>query len=124
MRIAGFTGMKVGQFGRYCLAHDDRTRSAEAVYDSGILARPPAGVSWRSVFGRHVGGVDNVLDADSESVQCANRTASAPKIVNRPSRGTHQALVNISEGTYLRLAGRKSMKQRFDQFDRLDLAAQ
>ena len=102
IRVARAARMGGGEFGRHRLAEDDRAGFAQRGHGRGVALRAPAGEERRAVLGRHVDGLDDVLDADRHAVdlrQRIGRRASA-----RPSRvgGFARAVdVEMDEGADL-----------------------
>ena len=77
VRIAGLAGMEVGVFGGHGLAHDHGAGRAQPRHRRRIAARRAAGPQRRAELGRHVAGVEDVLDADRHAVQRAGRPGPA-----------------------------------------------
>ena len=84
MRVARLAGREVRALGGHRLAHDHRAGGAEHRDHRRIARRRAAGVQDGAVLGRHVRGVDDVLDADRHAVQRAGGTSFAPVPVARP----------------------------------------
>ena len=76
-RVAGLAGRVGRELGGHRLAEDDRAGRAQALDHRGIVVGRAAGVQHGAVLGRHVGGVDDVLDADRQAVQRAGGVALA-----------------------------------------------
>ena len=74
-RIAGSSGAVEGEFGGDGLAEDDRAGGFQALHDFGIHGWAPAGKRRRAAFGGKAGGVDDVFDADGDTVQRTERLA-------------------------------------------------
>jgi hypothetical protein len=81
VRVAGLARRVDRELGGDRLAEDHRTRGAQQAHDRGVGARPPPGMEHRAVLGRHVGGVDDVLDADRQAVQGPERPAALALLV-------------------------------------------
>ena len=64
VRIDRRPGKAVGEFGRHRLAHDHAAGHAQQRDAGGVGERPVAAIDRRAVLGRHVDGVDDVLDPD------------------------------------------------------------
>src|SRR5581483_6204927 len=67
-----------GEFGRGRFAEYDGSRFAQCSYARAIAAGVPAGVKRRPHLRRHVGCLDDVLDADGHAVDLRQRSALAP----------------------------------------------
>ena len=65
--------MAGGVLGGDRLAEDHRTGLTEPRDDGGVVPRRPPLPQWGSHFGRHVGRVEDVLDADRHAVQRPGR---------------------------------------------------
>ena len=59
-------GKAVGELGRHRLAHDRAAGHAQQRDAGGVGERPVAAIDRRAVPGRHVDGVDDVLDPDRQ----------------------------------------------------------
>ncbi len=69
VRMHGFARVPVGEFGRHRLPEDDAARRP-GQRDAGSIGKGPvATVDRRAVLGRHVIGVDDVLDPDRHALQ-------------------------------------------------------
>src|SRR5262245_36696550 len=77
VRVDGRTGMAVGEFGSHGLAEDHAARGTDQRDASGVGKRPVAAVDRRTVLGRHVDSIDDVLDADRYA---AKRTPAAGSV--------------------------------------------
>ena len=71
VRIGGRAGMAVGEFRRHRLAHDHGVGGPAERHAGGVAERHLALEDRRVVAGRHVVGVDDVLDADRHAAQHA-----------------------------------------------------
>ena len=69
----------------------------------GVVARRAPLVQHRAVLGRHVGGVDDVLQADRHAVQRADRLARAPALVGGARLVERELLVEEGPGLHLGL---------------------
>ena len=83
VRIAGLAGAEQRHFGGHGLAHDHRAGLAQQRDRGAVAVRPAAGVQHGAVLGRHVGGVEDVLDADRNAVQRPHRLAVGAGFVER-----------------------------------------
>jgi hypothetical protein len=78
-RIGGFARGEGGKFGGHGLAEHDGAGGAGERDAGGIGRRPATAIDRGPVRGRHVGGVDQVLDRDRHAVQRpARRLGVAP----------------------------------------------
>ena len=84
VRVAGLAGMEVGVLGGDGLAHDHGAGGAQPGHRRGIAARRAAGPQGRAELGRHVAGVEDVLDADRHAVQRARSPCRAGGARRRP----------------------------------------
>ena len=84
-RICGLRvgpGMEIGELGGHRLADDDRAGCAQPRHRRAVAHRL-ATEQRRAAFGRVVGGVEDVLDADRNAMQRADRMAVAAALVER-----------------------------------------
>ena len=58
------------ELGGHGFAHDDCARLAQGRNSSGIPYRSPALEQRRTLFGWHIGGLYDVLDANRHAVNC------------------------------------------------------
>ncbi len=70
-RVHGLARVTVGEFGRHCLAEDHAARGPGQRDAGGVGKGPMAAIDRRAVLGRHVVGVDHVLDPDRDTLQHA-----------------------------------------------------
>ncbi len=68
------------------------------------MLRSPSGVEWRAVLGRHIGGVDDVLDRYREAVKRLQRLPLPLLLVSRLGLGEHLFRLDVDKGADLRLA--------------------
>ncbi len=73
VRVGGLAGRPVGELGRHRLAEEHGARRAQALDADRVLFRAVPGVDGRAVGGRHVRGVDDVLEPERDAVQAALR---------------------------------------------------
>jgi hypothetical protein len=78
------------------LAEDHRTRRAQTSHHVAVIAWLATLQQHRAALGRHVRGVDNVLDADRHAVQRPDGLARAAHLVGDPGLG--QRMLRIEEG--------------------------
>ena len=76
--IARAARLGSGELGGHRLADDDGAGVAQRRDAGRVLFRAPAGKQRRAHFGRHVDGLDDVLDADRHAVDRRQRLAGAP----------------------------------------------
>ena len=81
VRVSGLAGGVVGVFGGHRLAHDHGTGRAQAGDRIGVASRRAPGPQGRAELGRHVAGVEDVLDADRHAVQRPQRLAVPAMLV-------------------------------------------
>ena len=96
VRVSGLARRSRGELRRHRLAHDDAARSAEAGHRLGVARRGAAGVEHRAVLGRHVGGVDDVLDPYGYAVQGPDGPAGQALGVRGPR--LREGMLGIEEG--------------------------
>ena len=73
VRVGGLAGGEASKFGCHGLAEHDRAGGARQCDTGGVGGRAVALVNRRAVAGRHVGGVDQILDRERYAVQRAAR---------------------------------------------------
>ena len=96
VRVARLARVIDGELGGHGLAQDHRARGAQALDHRGVPGRPAPGVQHGAVLGRHVAGIDDVLDADRDAVQRPLRPAEPPRLVAAPGLGAGE--LGIEEG--------------------------
>ncbi len=72
-RIARRARVEIGELGRHRLADDHRARCAQPRDRRAVAHRLTALEQRRAAFGRIIGGIEDVLDADRNAVQRADR---------------------------------------------------
>ena len=77
VRIAGLAGIEIGILGGHGLADDDRAGRAQLRHRRRITPRRAAGPQGRAELGRHVAGIEDVLDADRHAMQRTGRLGRA-----------------------------------------------
>src|SRR5919204_6646796 len=77
VRMDGRTGMAVAKFGGYRLAEDHAARGTDQRDAGGVGKRPVAAIDRRTVLGRHVDSIDDILDPDWYA---AKRTPAAGSV--------------------------------------------
>ena len=65
--------MGAGELGGHRLAEDDRARRPQDRHRRGVGRRAVAGIDRRAHPGRHVGGIEDVLDPDRHAVERPGR---------------------------------------------------
>ena len=76
-RIAGRDRVEIGEGRRRGLAEDRGAGPLRRHDDGRVGLGPPAGIDRRAAFGRQVGGVDDVLDADRDAASGPARPTGA-----------------------------------------------
>src|SRR5262245_24068663 len=71
MGIARLTRGKIRKLGCDCFSHDYRTSRAQHCDHAGITGGSTTGVQHGAVFGRHISGVEDILDADGYAMECS-----------------------------------------------------
>ena len=107
VRVAGRAGMQVGEFGGDGLAEQHAAGLAGQRHAGGVALRPPALVDRRAPFGRHVGGVDDVLDAERHA---GERAALAALVDARAPPRCACSAIDIGPGLDLALARRDAVE--------------
>jgi hypothetical protein len=69
VRVAGFAGIEMGELGGHGFAEQRAAVSADQRHQRGIGLGAVSEINRRAVFGRHVGGVENVLQPDRQAAQ-------------------------------------------------------
>ena len=113
VRVARLAGREVGELGGHRLAEDHRAGGPQPSRPPPHRARGmrPA-CSDGAVLGRHVGGVDDVLDADRHAVQRPRSAGPARRRSSARSR-LRQRVLAVEEGPGLDLAARpRAMRSR------------
>ncbi len=107
VRVAGRAGMAVGEFGGDGLAEQHAARSARQGGGTGGEAGPAAGIDRRAVAGRHVGGIEDVLDPERYALH--QRAAVGPA-----RRGERLVGGDVDPGAHHRLAVADSLEAALD----------
>ncbi len=115
--------MEIGKFGGHCLADDDRAGRAQARNRRGVAHRLAAPEQRRAAFGLEVGGVEDVLDADRNAVQRADRLAVAAALVERARLRQRIVWIEMNEGAYPAVDRRDPLQTGADIGLGADLAA-
>jgi hypothetical protein len=79
VRITGALWVIVGELRCYGLSQEHAASLPQKGHAGSVGFWSMFAVDWRIVFCRHVGGVDNVLDADGDAVQQAARPLSVDR---------------------------------------------
>ena len=95
VRVARLARREVGELGRHRLAHDDRTRRAQPRDHRRIAGGCAPRVEHGTVLGRHVGGIEDVLDTDGHAVQRSNRLPGEAQFVS--GARLRQGVIRIEE---------------------------
>ena len=85
VRIGGTVRTRHGEFSGYCLAHYHGAGKPEQRYCGRVLGRSTAGEQRGAVFGRQVGCIDDVLDADGNTLQGPRFCATSKRLVRGAS---------------------------------------
>src|SRR5258708_33942733 len=64
------------------LADEDCAGGAEPVHDDRVPFGPASSEKISAEFGRHVGGADDVVDGEGETMERSWRTARRPRVVD------------------------------------------
>jgi hypothetical protein len=97
MWVPGPDRNRAGELGRGALAEDHCAREPQERHDGRVVHRPVVLIDWRAVGGRHVVGVEDVLDADRHAVQRTSRSF----VVACAGLGERGVAVDKSPGTHL-----------------------
>ena len=105
MRVAGIRRRNKRALGGLRLAHDHRARRLQARHRRGIGLGPPSLVRRHTVFGRKVGGVYDVFQANAGAGQCSlfrraiNGAGDLPGVVVvAPTPGVHITIPLVDTG--------------------------
>ena len=71
------------------------------MHDDGVPVRPPSDEDFGAEFGRHVGGVNDVLDRDGQAVERSWRTARRAGVVHTFGRCKRRVRIEMGEGAKL-----------------------
>ena len=104
MRVAGARRTAAAEGDCHRLAEDRRAAFPERVHDRRILLRAVTGEQRRAVFGRHVGGLDQVLDPDRQPVDRRQRRARPVARARRVRRLPRAVEIDMGPGHDLVLA--------------------
>ena len=107
-----------GKFGGDGLSDDDRAGLAQRGNARAIAFGAEAGEQRRAVFGRHVGGLDDVLDADRHAVDVRARPARPPARGRLVGSSARTLEVEIDEGADLGLERGDIGKAAFEEVAR------
>ena len=118
MRVAGAARLAGGKFGGDGLSHDHGAGFAQRGDARGIALGTEACEQWRAVLGRHVGGLDDVLDADRHAVDLGQRPAFAPAGRGPVGGRARAGEVEIDEGADLGFERREIGKAAFEKIAR------
>ena len=123
VRIAGLAGMEIGVLRGHGLAHDHGAGRAQPGDRGRVAPRRAAGPQRRAELGRHVAGVEDVLDADRHAVQRARAPCPACGARRRP-RACRRACSRSRKAQAWIVASTSSMRVEAvaDQLDRGDAA--
>ena len=102
VRIAGLARIEVGVFGRHRLAEDHGARRPQPRHRRRIAARRASGPQLRAEFGRHIRGVEDVLDAHGHAMQRPGGLALLAAIVG--GLGLPHRVVAVEERPRLDIA--------------------
>ncbi len=69
VRVRRRAGMSIGELGRHRLAEQDAAGRARQRSGAGVVSRPAADIDRRAIGRRHVGAVEDVLEAERHPVQ-------------------------------------------------------
>jgi hypothetical protein len=101
--VRRLSGMHEGKLRRHGLTHDNRALFLKPSHDPGIAKGDASGVEGATVFRRDPGGVDDVLDPNGQTVQSAQRPASAPVGIQSPGLCASEFGIEPRPGPDLRL---------------------
>jgi len=99
----GRARVAVSEFGRHRLAQDHPTRRADQRDASGVGKRPVAAIDRRTVLGRHINRIDDVLDPDWNTSQStlAARSVDRTGLSKRLFRIEPSPSLDLSPGARL-----------------------
>ena len=114
VRIARRTRVEIGELRRHGLAEDDCAGRPQPHHGGGIAVRAPPGKQRRAAFGRIVGGIEDVLDADRNAVQRTDRQPIAATLVERARLRERVVTVEMDEGVDLVVERRDAIEAGTD----------
>ncbi len=100
-RIARLARRARGELGGHRLAQEHRARRAQPLHHRGVPRGHAAGVQRRAVLGRHVRGVDDVLEAHRHPVERSGGRARAARLVGRARLRERVLRIQIGPGLEL-----------------------
>ena len=120
--VGGLARVKDRQFGGHGLAHDDGARLAQQRHRGGVACGLAAGVQDRAIFGRHVMGIEDILDAHRHPVQRAQAGSRLAPFLCGLGLGQGVFLVQVGPGADGVLDLLYAVEARSHQFFRSQLA--
>ncbi len=121
--VGGRSGRREGQLGGDRLAENDRARLAQHGHRRRVLARPPAPVERAAALGGHVGGVEDVLDADGHAVQRPEPGARIARGVGIAGGGERKLRIHEGPRAHQGVSTLDAFEARFHQRQRSDFPA-
>ena len=105
------------------LADDDRAGGAQPVHDRRVPSGPASSEEFCAEFGRHVGGVDDVLDGDRQAMERSWRTACRPRLVDAFGPCERGVRIKIGESPELGVKRCDAVEKRAHRRDRGEFAS-
>ena len=104
-RIARGARLHPGEFGRHRLAEDQCARVAQSRDAGGVAVPLKAREQRRTILGRHIDGLDDVLDPNRHAVDRRKRLSRPPALRGAIRRRPRAGEIERDEGADLRLPG-------------------
>ena len=118
MRVAGAARLGGGKLGGHGLADDDRARLAQCRDTRAVTLGSPAGEQRRAILGRHVSGLDDVLDAEWHAVNRGALPAFGPAPSRVISSRARPLEIKMHKGADLRLERSKISETALEKIAR------
>src|SRR5262252_7593350 len=115
MRVTGTARLGSCEFRGHGLPNNDPAGFAQRRYARGVALRAPAREERRAVLGRHVGGLDDVLDAERHTVDRRARLALAPPLGGLVGGCTRALKIEMNERANLRFERGEIGKAAFEE---------
>jgi hypothetical protein len=113
--VARLARREVRAFRSHSLAEDHRTRGAQHLHHRCVVARRAPLVQRAAVLGRHIAGIDDVLQPDRYAVERPDRLARAAQLVRGAGLLERTVLVEEGPGLHLRLERADALEAGFDE---------
>src|SRR6516164_7739821 len=118
MRVAGTARLGGGKLGGYGLANNDRAGLAQCRDAGPVALGAPSREQRRAVLGRHVSGLDDVLDAQRHAVDRRALPPFAPTLSRLIGSSSRALEIEVYEGADLRLERSKISETALEEIPR------